>query len=143
MGELSYWGLFAMSFLAATLIPFSSEGLLAAMLIGDFNPTYCIVMASVGNWLGGITSYYLGYLANWKSLEKWFKVSRKKVERFKNRVDQMGPFLALFCWLPIVGDLLAVALGVFRVRALPVIVFMLIGKTARYLVVFWIISKMM
>ena len=51
------WGLFLGSFLAATVVPFSSDALLVGMLVAGCDPIECLISATIGNWLGGLTSY--------------------------------------------------------------------------------------
>jgi len=136
--EFGYWGLFIASFLAATIIPLSSEGILVGMLLGGFDPVLCLALATFGNWAGGLSSYFLGYLGRWQWLEKYLRVKREKVFQWKSRADKYGEWLALLCWAPIIGDLIAIALGVFRVRVARVAILMLAGKFARYAVVVWL-----
>jgi membrane protein YqaA with SNARE-associated domain len=133
--EWGYLGLFLASFLAATVLPFSSEVVLALMLAGPFSPVGILIAATAGNWLGGVSSYGLGYLAKWDWIEKYLRTKREDVYRFKYRIERYGSVLAFFTWLPFIGDLLALALGVFRVRWPKVFVWMLIGKFLRYLLI--------
>jgi membrane protein YqaA with SNARE-associated domain len=130
--ELGYWGLFAASFIAATIFPFSSEALFLFMLSKGYDATTSIVVATVGNTLGGLTCYFLGYLCKWEWLNKYIGVSEVKVLQYKKYVDSYGFILAFFCWLPFVGDILAVALGVFKSNVWLVSLFMFIGKLTRY-----------
>jgi membrane protein YqaA with SNARE-associated domain len=129
-----YWGLFAASFLAATILPFSSEALFCFMLLKGYDTGACLLIASVGNTLGGLTCYYMGYWAKWEWLEKYFGIARVKTERFANRARTFGPLTALLCWLPFVGDLLAVALGFIRSNVTLVAICMFVGKLGRYAV---------
>jgi len=133
--DLGYLGLFIVSFLAATVVPFSSEAVLALMLAGPFSVTGILLSATAGNWLGGMSGYGLGYLAKWNWIEKWLRLKREKVYGFKLRVERYGSVLAFFTWLPGIGDILAVALGVFRVSWKKVALWMLVGKFLRYLVI--------
>lgn len=133
--EWGYLGLFLASFLAATILPFSSEVVLAVMLAGPFSTVGILIAATAGNWLGGISSYSLGYLAKWDWIEKYLRTKREDVYRFKLKIERYGAILAFFTWLPIIGDLLAVALGVFRVRWPKVFAWMLVGKFLRYLLI--------
>ena len=135
--NLGYLGLFIGSFLASTVLLFSSDILLAAMLLAGGNPIICLFVATFGNWLGGLTSYLLGYLGKWKWLEKYFKVSREKLEKQKSKIDKFGVFLAFFAWLPFVGDIFSIALGFYKVKPKTCAAFMLIGRFLRFLV--WII----
>ena len=60
--QLGYWGLFLSSFLSSTVIPLSSEVALVALLAMGLDPVLCVLTATLGNSLGGMTSYGLGYL---------------------------------------------------------------------------------
>ena len=57
-----YAGLFVSSFISATVLPMSSEVVFSAFVVGKFNLLYCVLWASLGNFLGGMTGYYLGWL---------------------------------------------------------------------------------
>lgn len=136
--DLLEWGLFGLfisSFLAATVIPFGSEGILVVMLVGGYDPIICVTIATLGNWLGGMSSYFLGYIGKWQWINKYLKVSQEKVDKLKVHADRFGAFSAAACWLPIVGDVLAIALGFFRVHAGRVGIWMFLGKFGRYVVV--------
>ena len=131
--EYGYIGLFVAAFLAATVIPMSSDIVLMVMVAAGFDLATCVIVATSGNWLGGMTSYYLGYLGKWEWIEKWLKISPEKAERLKIYIDKYGSYTALLSWLPFVGDALAVVLGFVRSNVLKVAIFMLIGKFLRYL----------
>lgn len=127
--------LFLASFLAATILPFSSEALLAAMALGPWSGLSLLAVASVGNTLGGLTNYGIGRWIPQGRLVRWLRIDPAKAERWAGLVQRQGAWSALLCWLPVIGDPIALALGVFRVRFLPVAVLMFIGKAARYAVV--------
>ncbi len=135
--ELGYLGLFIGSFLASTIIPLSSDILFAGMLLAKGDPIICLIVASLGNWLGGMTSYFLGYLGKWKWIEKLFKVSREKLEKQKAKVEKYGIWLSLITWAPIFGDVFSIALGFYKVNPKLCAILMLIGRVARFLV--WLI----
>ena len=63
--SLGYWGLFIGSFLASTIIPMSADVLLVGVLALGGNVWGCLAIATVGNWLGGLTSYWIGWLGRW------------------------------------------------------------------------------
>lgn len=130
--EYGYAGLFVGAFLAATLLPFSSDVLLVAMLAAGGNPLTTIGVATAGNWLGGLTSYGVGYLGKTEWLERWFRIKTETVYRYKERVERWGAWLALLTWVPLVGDLFAVALGFFKARFWPSAWWMLVGKCGRF-----------
>ncbi len=125
-------GLFIGSFLAATVVPFSSDALLIGMLLSDSDPLQCLLWATLGNWLGGITSFGIGWLGKWEWIEKWFRVKKSTLEKQHNKVERWGDWLSLLTWLPIVGDVFAIALGFYRCNPTRCIIFMLIGKFFRF-----------
>ena len=132
--EWGYLGLFIASFLGATLIPFSSELVFSLLIIKGYDFNLSLLVATTGNWLGGLSSYFLGRLGKWSTLEKYFRLKKEKIVKFKTNIDKWGSLLAFFCWLPIIGDPIAVGFGFFRTNFLLVALWMFIGKLIRYIV---------
>ena len=132
--EWGFFGLFISSFLSATVIPFSSEFVLSFMILNGFDIYLTILIATIGNWLGGLSSYLIGRLGKWTIIEKYFGVDKNKVFNFKLKVDRWGSVLAFFSWLPIIGDVIAVSLGFFRTNFILVSIWMLFGKILRYII---------
>lgn len=137
--ELGYAGLFIATFLAATVIPFSSEAILAAMVLGGFDPVTSFFVATIGNTLGGMSSYGLGYLGNWQSIGRYLRVKEEKVRSWKHQLDRFGAYTALMAWAPFIGDVIAVALGIFKVNVWRTAFWMTVGKAARYAVIVWML----
>lgn len=131
---LGYPGLFISSFLAATILPFSSEAVLSVLLINGYDPVICLSLATAGNWLGGLTNYLIGYNLKWEWLEKYFRVKEQTILKQKRLIDRWKSFLAFFTWIPLIGDVFSIALGVYRSPFIPVALFMLLGKGLRYVV---------
>lgn len=131
--EWGYGGLFIGSFLASTIIPFSADLLLVGILALGGNLWVCLFIATAGNWLGGLTSYWIGYIGKWEWLERWFKVSSRQLEKQKQKIDRYGNLLAFFTWLPFVGDLFAIALGFYKISPFLSALYMLIGRFLRFL----------
>ena len=142
--EWGYLGLFIASFLGATVIPFSSELVFSLLIIKGYDFNLSLLVATTGNWLGGLSSYFLGRLGKWSTLEKYFKLKKEKIVKFKTNIDKWGSLLAFFCWLPVIGDPIAVGLGFFRTNYILVAMWMFIGKFIRYilwaLVTYWGVS---
>ena len=142
--EWGYLGLFIASFLGATLIPFSSELVFSLLIIKGYDFNLSLLVATTGNWLGGLSSYFLGRLGKWSTLEKYFRLKKEKIVKFKTNIDKWGSLLAFFCWLPVIGDPIAVGLGFFRTNYILVAMWMFIGKFIRYvlwaLVTYWGVS---
>ena len=126
---LALSSLFGSSFLSATLLPGSSEALLIALLVAKKASVYgLIVAASVGNTLGGITNIFLGRLLPLKRQGRWHDTAITWLHR-------LGPAALLLSWLPVIGDLLCVLAGWMRFAWLPVLLFLAVGKTLRYIVI--------
>ncbi len=130
--DFGYIGLFFGAFIAATVVPFSSDVMLVALLVAGGDPYLAIISATLGNWLGGLTSYWVGYLGRWDWIEKYLKVSREKLMKQQHNITKYGSLLALMTWLPIIGDVMAVALGFYKVDFKKSALFMLIGKCLRF-----------
>ncbi|PKL17418.1 MAG: hypothetical protein CVV49_11040 [Spirochaetae bacterium HGW-Spirochaetae-5] len=128
-----YLGLFTAGFLAATVLPLGSEVLFSTMLYGNYDFTLCLISASAGNTLGGMSSYLLGYLVKWEWLEKYMNVNIEKVKSLHLKIKDRIALASLLCWLPVIGDPLAVALGFMRAPVWKVFIFMFAGKFSRYL----------
>lgn len=131
-------GLFLASFLAATVVPFSSEALLSFLIANGTDVTSAVLVASAGNWLGGMSSYAIGYLGKWEWIEKYLRVKRETIEKWHNRLYNRGAIFAFLSWVPAVGDICAVGLGVLRTNVWITAVSMLAGKLLRYVVWAWL-----
>ena len=138
--EWSYFGLFIATFLAGSILPFSSEIVLSGLLAIGANSTGCLLAATAGNFLGGMTCYYLGHLGKIEWIEKYLGVSDEKMQKGIKFLHGKGAYMAFFTFIPIVGDLLAVSLGYMRANIWITSVSMLLGKFARYIL--WIYVAM-
>lgn len=130
--EYGYIGLFFWAFLSATIIPLSSDLLLIALLMTGADPIVAVISATMGNWLGGLSSYGLGRLGKWEWIER-LGVTEEKLEKQRSKIERYGAGLAFLSWLPIIGDIFAIALGFYRVDFKKTAIFMLIGKSARFI----------
>lgn len=131
--DLGYWGLFIGSFLASTIIPMSADVLLIGILALKGNVWICLAIATFGNWLGGLTSYWIGWIGKWEWIERWLKVKEEQLTRQKAKIDKYGAWLAFFTWLPIIGDLFAIALGFYKISPKLSALYMLAGRFLRFL----------
>jgi membrane protein YqaA with SNARE-associated domain len=104
------------------------------MLISNHDPITCLVIATLGNWLGGITSYGIGYLGKWEWITKYLRISLKKIESTTQFVSGKELWISFFCWLPGIGDVIAVVLGLLKANFYRTFMGMLLGKMARYAV---------
>ena len=130
--EYSYIGVFFASFLAATILPFSSEVVLTGVLLSGASYLPCMIAATTGNFLGGMTCYWIGMAGKIEWIKKYLKLDVRKLERVQNRVKHQGAWTAFFVFLPGIGDFIAVALGFLRADIRITAISMLIGKALRY-----------
>jgi membrane protein YqaA with SNARE-associated domain len=119
---LGLTGLFASAFLSATLLPGNSEIVFVALLHHAPSLTWpALALATVGNTLGGLTSYLVGRL-----------LPRPKKIRALVLLERYGPPVLLLSWVPVIGDGLCVASGWLRQNAAAAAAFIAVGKFARY-----------
>jgi len=126
--------LFLSAFLAATILPVSSEVVLMTVAADSVHPVWLLVaVATLGNTLGSVVNWLLGRFFAHFSDRRWFPLSPEGHSRASRWFQKYGIWSLLFAWLPIVGDPVAVVAGVFRVSLAVFIPLVAIGKAARYL----------
>jgi len=138
---MEYISIFFLSFLAATIIPFSSEvGLFSYMAVGKFNNELLLIFASLGNILGSCVNYILGlYIIKFKT-KSWFPFKDNQILKATNWFNRFGVYSLFFAFLPIVGDPLTLIAGMFRVSFLKFIILVSLGKILRYLLIYYGVS---
>ena len=119
--------------MSATVIPFGSEAYFL-LLINESNFYGLILIASIGNTLGAILTYWFGWLTKWNFIEKYLRVKKSKVKSLDLVLQKYGSLMGFLCWLPIFGDVIAIALGVFKVSPIYTFMTMFLGKLFRYIV---------
>ena len=135
LADYGYLGLFLASFLAATVLPFSSEVVFAALISAGMDTWGCILSATLGNALGGATCYWVGRIGKTEWLEKYFKIKEAKIVRMQEWLEGKGAVMGFLGFLPVVGDVILVALGFMRANVPVTLLSMTLGKFARYLVI--------
>ncbi len=136
---MTLWFLFFSAFISSTLFPGGSEAILAYLASDLEYPLYTLlVVATLGNTLGAMTSWGIGRLISIRySTERLSKASQQKAVA---RLQKYGSPVLLLSWLPIIGDPLCVAAGWLRLHWLPSLVFIAVGKLLRYVVVVYIVA---
>lgn len=130
--DWGYPGLFISALLAGSIVPFSSELVLIALVKLGLDPMYCILSASMGNTVGGMSCYYIGYLGKTEWVEKYLKVSHEKIIKMQERLHKRGSLMAFFAFLPGIGEVIAIALGFMRSNVYLTFATMFLGKFIRY-----------
>ena len=123
--DTGLWSLFISAFVSATILPGNSEIVMVAVLAKFPNLFWeTIVVATIGNTMGGMTSYAIG------------RVVPNRVERkAMSWMRRYGEWALLLSWVPVIGDALCVAAGWLRINPWLALVMLAIGKCARYLVI--------
>jgi len=139
--EVIYLSLFAISFLAATILPFSSELTLVGLIAtSNYDNLLLLMVASFGNVLGSVVNWSLGFYSRNLTTKKWFPFKERQIERSSAWFRKFGKWSLLFVWIPIIGDPLTLVAGLLRVKFLDFVILVAIGKVSRYLVVFYLMG---
>lgn len=133
--EWGYVGLFIATFLSGTAFPFSSELILFGLIKLGLDPIACLISATTGNTLGGMTCYWLGHLGKMEWIERYLKVKPEKIEKTRKFLQGRGSYMAFFAFLPILGTLIAITLGYMRSNRWIVLASMTTGKLIRYIII--------
>lgn len=130
-----YFGLFLAAFLAATVLPFSSEAVLAGLALSEsFNIALLFAVASFGNVLGAVVNWALGRgLLHWQD-RPWFPVKAAELARAGKLFRRYGVWSLLLAWLPFIGDPITVLAGAMRTPFWLFLILVTISKAGRYAV---------
>lgn len=124
--------LFILSFLAATVVPIGSEWLLVVMILAGFSPVQTVMTATVGNFLGGCTTYLIGIYGSDFIINKLLRITDAEQARARGIYKKYGSWSLLLSWLPIVGDPLCLLAGIFRIGFIRFSLLVFSGKFLRY-----------
>lgn len=132
---LSLAGIFAVAFVAATILPAQSEAALIGLLVlGKQSPVLLVAVATIGNVLGSVTNWLLGRWIEHYRHRRWFPVGEQALDRATGWYRRWGRWSLLLSWAPIGGDALTVAAGVLREPFWSFLVLVTIAKAGRYVV---------
>lgn len=131
---LELWGLFVSAFISSTIAPGASEAVLAYMVAEKIQPIVWLVsIATIGNTLGALTTWWLGYLAAKKYPVE--SLLEKNKQRALSWVQRWGSWSLLLSWLPVIGDALCFAAGWLKLPLFFSIFLIFVGKLIRYLMI--------
>jgi membrane protein YqaA with SNARE-associated domain len=137
---IGYLSLFIISFLAATILPFSSELMLASMLsIENYNRILLITFSSLGNILGSVFNWVLGFYFIKLQDKKWFPFHKNQISKSSLWFEKYGKWSLLFAWVPIIGDPITFVAGTMKTEFFIFLILVGIGKISRYLFIFFLI----
>ena len=132
---MAYLSLFFSALIAATVFPAQSEMVLVYLVQQAAHPVWAlVVVASIGNVLGSVINYALGYSVHRFKDRRWFPASPKQMDRAQAFYAKWGRYSLLASWVPIIGDPITVVAGVLRDRFLVFLILVAIAKSGRYVV---------
>ena len=137
---ISYFQLLVISFLAATILPLSSELILTTMLLTNtFDKFLLLVVASFGNIFGSSINWYLGKKILIFKDKRWFPASERQIARSEIYFKKYGIWSLLLAWVPIIGDPLTIIAGVLNVKFYTFLTLVSISKISRYIFLIFIV----
>ena len=130
-----YISLFLSAFFAATIFPAQSELVLLYLLQDRSNSVVLLLLvATVGNVLGAVVNYGLGYYVHRFKDRRWFPASPQQLEKAQRAYARWGRYSLWASWVPIIGDPITVVAGVLRDRFIVFLALVIVAKAGRYLV---------
>jgi membrane protein YqaA with SNARE-associated domain len=138
LADFGYWGMLLSSFLAATILPISSEVVLGLLLVNKLNPTALVLIATFGNVAGSCLNYAMGYGGTALG-KKMMKRPQKDHAAAIGSLRRYGVWSLLLAWVPVIGDPLTIAAGALKINWRPFLVLVTAGKLARYVVLTYLL----
>lgn len=127
-----YMGMLIAAFLAASILPFSSEAVMVALQAAGLDPVALIVYGTIGNVLGSMFNYTIGRLGKMEWIEKYLHVKKEDLDKAHKFMAGRGAWMGLLSVIPVIGDVITVALGLMRANVVIVAISVTISKLARY-----------
>ena len=124
--DVGLTSVFIISIVSATLLPLGSEPAVFAVVKANgalFWPA--IAVGTVGNTIGGIIDYWMGYGAKQA-------FAKERETHWFGWLQRFGAKAMLLAWLPGVGDPLCTLGGWLKLPFWPCVLYMAIGKFLRY-----------
>ncbi len=131
--QFGYIGLFTISFLAASILPLSSEVFVLLMPTFGYNIWLVGVVATVGNFAGSLTVYYMGKKGTDYILEKYPRIQGERLARAEEWFGKWGPPVLLLAGIPVIGDPICLVAGSLHMKLLTFSIWTFIGKGWRYI----------
>ena len=129
-----YMGMALSAFLAASILPFSSEAVMVGLLAAGLDMWALVAWGTVGNVLGSLFNYGIGRLGKMEWIEKYLHTKPEDLDRARRFMRGRGAWMGLFSCIPVIGDVITIVLGLMRANLTIFIVSVTISKLARYVV---------
>ncbi|MBW6470520.1 MAG: DedA family protein [Methanosarcinaceae archaeon] len=142
ISNYGYLSLFITSFLASTVLPLGSEGIVVLLIHSDFNLFTVVMVATVGNYLGACTTYYIGLKGREGIIDKYLSISKSQLARTDKLFEKYGVYALLFTWVPGIGDAITAAGGLLKLPFKTFSIYVFAGKFARYLAIAYLTTQL-
>ena len=135
-----YMGMAISAFLAASILPFSSEAVMVGLLAAGLDMWALVAWGTVGNVLGSLFNYGIGRLGKMEWIEKYLHVKKESLDKAERFMAGRGAWMGFFAFLPLLGSAITIVLGLTRAN-LPISIFSItIGKVLRYVLLVYGLS---
>ena len=128
-----YMGMLIAAFLAASILPCSSEAVMVGLQAAGLDPVALIAYGTIGNVLGSMFNYTIGRLGKMEWIEKYLHVKKEDLDKAHKFMAGKGAWMGLLSVIPVIGDVITVALGLMRANVVIVVISVTISKLARYM----------
>ncbi|MBT5481843.1 MAG: DedA family protein [Alphaproteobacteria bacterium] len=140
---MSYLAVFLSAFVAATLLPAQSEAVLSFYILSAPQTVFALILvATVGNVLGSVVNWVVGFYATRFQNRKWFPATPSQMQRAEKFYRKYGRYSLLLSWVPFIGDPITVIAGVLREPIFSFLLLVTIAKSARYIALSLIVLEM-
>ena len=129
--QFGYLGLFIVSLIAASIVPFSSEIFVLAMPPLGYNVWWVGIVATAGNVAGAYTMYYMGVKGT-PYIAKRYKIPQERMDSAEAWFMRWGPAVLLLSAVPIIGDPICLVAGSLRMKLWKFALWATVGKGWRY-----------
>lgn len=132
-----YMGMFLAALLAGSFFPFSSEGVMAALIAAGLDPWQLMAYGTVGNVLGSAINYGVGRLGKVEWFERYLHVKEKDLQRAERFMAGRGAWMGFFAFLPVLGSAITILLGLMRANVVITFIAITLGKIFRYIILIY------
>ncbi|MCF0183117.1 MAG: DedA family protein [Bacteroidaceae bacterium] len=132
--------MFIGAFVAGSVFPFSSETLLAGLLLAQLDPWRLFFSATIGNVMGSMFNYYIGSHFRIERIERIMRIKREKIERTRIFLDRHGWLTGILSIVPFLGSAVTVTLGYTHARFWPAMLNILAAKAIRYWIIIFLLD---
>ena len=132
-----YWGKLVAAFLAGSIFPFSSEAVMLGLMAAGLDPVYLAIYGTVGNTGGAMLNYAMGSMGKMYWIEHYLRVKKSDLDRARRFMAGHGAWMGFFSFLPVIGEVIMIVLGLMRANLVVTMVSTTLGKAVRYAFLVW------